>query len=260
MIFDLVTLTFQVVLLKKIVLDYDFWISGVTYCCYLHMVATGELCCLSDNSDYGYFQETSPFQSPFTTRMGMMGIRRTYFHFKLPGPQGGPSIVDAKLGNMFQSHNCLSFTPIIMKLHSQTAHESGMCSIDFGVKGSKVKVTMHWLLKMVLSHNYFPCTLHYEILHKNSPLVEDVPYWFQVKRSKVKVTMHWLPKIVLVHNINRFPFTPSITMKFHIQVQTPHKLRMCPIDVLVKRSKVKMHWLLKMVYNVCCIIAFPFHL
>ena len=36
--------------LKKIVLDYDFWIRGVTYCCYLHMVAAGELCCLSDNS------------------------------------------------------------------------------------------------------------------------------------------------------------------------------------------------------------------
>ena len=35
---------------KKIVLDYDFWIREVTYCCYLHMVAAGELCCLSDNS------------------------------------------------------------------------------------------------------------------------------------------------------------------------------------------------------------------
>ena len=38
--------------LKNFFLDYDFWISGVTYCCYLHMVAAGELCCLSDNSGY----------------------------------------------------------------------------------------------------------------------------------------------------------------------------------------------------------------
>ena len=38
--------------LKKIVLDFDFWIRRVTYCCYLHMVAAGELCCLSDNSCY----------------------------------------------------------------------------------------------------------------------------------------------------------------------------------------------------------------
>ena len=30
--------------LKKIVLG--FWIRGVTYCCYLHLVAASELCCL----------------------------------------------------------------------------------------------------------------------------------------------------------------------------------------------------------------------
>ena len=44
---DLVTLTSPgCSFLKKIVLDYDFWIRGVTHCCYLHMVAAGELCCL----------------------------------------------------------------------------------------------------------------------------------------------------------------------------------------------------------------------
>ena len=36
--------------LEKIVLDYDFLIRGVTYCCYLQMVAASELHCLSDNS------------------------------------------------------------------------------------------------------------------------------------------------------------------------------------------------------------------
>ena len=35
---------------------------------------------------------------------------------------------------------------------------------------------------------------------------------------------------------NSFPFTPII-MKLHIQ--TPHEARMCPIDIEVKRSKVK---------------------
>ena len=36
---------------KKNVVDYDFWLRGVTYCCYLHvhMVAAVKLCCLSDN-------------------------------------------------------------------------------------------------------------------------------------------------------------------------------------------------------------------
>ena len=41
------------------------------------------------------------------------------------------------------------FTPIIMKLHMQTPYEARMCPIDFEVKRSKVKVTMHKLLKMV---------------------------------------------------------------------------------------------------------------
>ena len=34
-----------------------------------------------------------------------------------------------------------------MKLQMQTPHESRMCPIDFEVKRSKVKVTMHKLLK-----------------------------------------------------------------------------------------------------------------
>ena len=44
------------------------------------------------------------------------------------------------------AHNCFPFTPIIMKLHTQTPHEARMCPIDFEVKRSKVKVTMHKLL------------------------------------------------------------------------------------------------------------------
>ena len=49
----------------------------------------------------------------------------------------------------FPAHNCFPFTPIIMKLHMQTPHEARMCPIDFEVKRSKLKVTMHKLLKMV---------------------------------------------------------------------------------------------------------------
>ena len=44
--------TFKSDLLKKNILDYDFWIRWVTYCCYLQIVAAGEPCCLSDNSGY----------------------------------------------------------------------------------------------------------------------------------------------------------------------------------------------------------------
>ena len=40
---------------RKIVLGYDFWIRRVTYCCYLHIVAAGELCCLSDILLFNYY-------------------------------------------------------------------------------------------------------------------------------------------------------------------------------------------------------------
>ena len=51
--------------------------------------------------------------------------------------------------NPFMSHNCFPFTPTIMTLHTRTLHELRMCPIDFRLKRSKVKVTMHWLLKKV---------------------------------------------------------------------------------------------------------------
>ena len=62
-------------------------------------------------------------------------------------PSVRPSVV--RIWVSFPAHNCFPFTPIIMKLHMQTPHESRMCPIDFEVKRSKVKVTMHKLLKMV---------------------------------------------------------------------------------------------------------------
>ena len=49
----------------------------------------------------------------------------------------------------FPVHNCFLFSPILMKLHMQSPHESSMCPLDFGVKRLKVKVTMQGLLKMV---------------------------------------------------------------------------------------------------------------
>ena len=64
-----------------------------------------------------------------------------------PCPSVRPSVCPAAFG--FPAHNCFPFTPIIMKLHMQTPHESRMCPIDFEVKRSKVKVTMHKLQKMV---------------------------------------------------------------------------------------------------------------
>ena len=52
-------------------------------------------------------------------------------------PSVRPSVCPAAFG--FPAHNCFPFTPIIMKLHMQTPHESRMCPIDFEVQRSKVK-------------------------------------------------------------------------------------------------------------------------
>ena len=68
-----------------------------------------------------------------------------------------PSVCPAAFG--FPAHNCFPFTHIIMKLHMQTPHEARMCTIDFEVKRSKVKVTMDKLLKMV-SGAYCMCTYY----------------------------------------------------------------------------------------------------
>ena len=72
----------------------------------------------------------------------------------------------------FMLHNWFPFTPIIMKLHTQTLHESRMCPIDFGVKRSKVKVTMHWLLQIVIGALLLSLyTYHLETSHTDSPWV-----------------------------------------------------------------------------------------
>ena len=75
----------------------------------------------------------------------------------------------------------------------QSPHELSMDPMDFGVKRSKVKVTMQGLLKRSLAHNCFPFTPIFMKLHMQSPheLILD-PMDFGVKRSKVKVTMQGL--------------------------------------------------------------------
>ena len=60
-----------------------------------------------------------------------------------PFPLSVRPSVDALLGKMVQSHNCFPFTPIIMKLHTQTPDERRMCTSDCLVQRSKVKVTIY---------------------------------------------------------------------------------------------------------------------
>ena len=65
------------------------------------------------------------------------------FIFGSKGQRSRSQCIDYR--KRFMSHNFFPFTPIIMKLHTQTPHESRICPTYFGVQRSKVKVTMHWL-------------------------------------------------------------------------------------------------------------------
>ena len=77
----------------------------------------------------------------------------------------------------FLAYNCFPFTPIFMKLHMQSPHESSMCPIKFRVKRSKVKVTMQGLLKMVSWALLLPLYTYLdETSHAVSPWVEYRPY------------------------------------------------------------------------------------
>ena len=77
----------------------------------------------------------------------------------------------------FLAHNCFPFTPIFMKLHMQSPHESSMDPMDFGVKRSKVKVTMQGLLKKVSGAKLLPLYTYVdETSHAVSPWVEYGPY------------------------------------------------------------------------------------
>ena len=77
----------------------------------------------------------------------------------------------------FLAHNCFPFTPILMKLHMQSPHESSINPMDFGVKRSKVKVTMQGLLKKVSCTLLLPLYTYLdETSHAVSPWVVYKPY------------------------------------------------------------------------------------
>ena len=97
----------------------------------------------------------------------------------------------------FPAHNCFPLTPIIMKLHIQTPHESRMCPIDFEVQRSRSQC-INYCENGFRRITAFP--LHRSIimkLHMQTPHEARMcPIDFEVKRSKIKVTMHKLLKMV----------------------------------------------------------------
>ena len=119
----------------------------------------------------------------------------------------------------FQAHNCFPFTPILMKLHMRSPHESSMCPMKFGVKRSKVRSQCKDYWKWFQAHNCFPFTPILMKLHMQSPHESSMdPMKFGVKRSKVKVTMQGLLKMVFRRitasplHLSSWNFTCSLPM------------------------------------------------
>ena len=93
------------------------------------------------------------------------------------------------------SHNSFPFTPIIMKLHTKTPLEWMVCPMGVGVKRSKVKVTMQWLLFLV-AHNCFPFTFAIIKLHAQIPCESRICLTdIGVKNVE---SVNWLPRGVFV--------------------------------------------------------------
>ena len=90
--------------------------------------------------------------------------------FDLLTPKSKGHILDSWGVNWFMSHNC--FLTIIMKLHTKTPNEWKMCPIDIRFKRWKVKLTMHWLLKMGFFGIY---TCNHQTLLTDSLWVQDCP-------------------------------------------------------------------------------------
>ena len=136
----------------------------------------------------------------------------------------------------FLVHNCFPFTPIFMKLHMQSPHESSMCPMKFRVKRSKgqghnARITENGFFRITTSPLHlslwnFTCSL---------PMSRVWTLWTlgsKGQRSRSQCKDYW--KRFLAHNC--FPFTP-IFMKLHMQ--SPHESSMDPMDFGVKRSKFK---------------------
>ena len=98
----------------------------------------------------------------------------------------------------FPAHNCFPFTPIIMKLHMQTPHESRMCPIRFEVKGqrSRSQCINYW--KWFPAHNYLLFTPVIMKLYMQTPHESRMcPIDFEVKgqrpRSQCINYWKWFP-------------------------------------------------------------------
>ena len=145
----------------------------------------------------------------------------------------------------FQTHiKCFLFTPIFMKLYTQTSHESRMSTLDFGVK-----VTVHWLLKIMVSvmvsGNVYLLSF-YMYCHET---LYSLPM-SQVFSSGQKVTGQGHSPLITEHGFRRItglPFHLSSWNFTHTHTLPMSQGCACTIDCGAKGSKVEItvHWLLK---------------
>ena len=135
----------------------------------------------------------------------------------------------------FLAHNCFPFTPIFMKLHMQSSHDSSIDPMDFGVKGQghNARITEKWFWRITAS----PLHLSWWNFTCSLPICRVWALWTlgsKGQRSRSQCKDYW--KWFLAHNC--FPFTP-IFMKLHMQ--SPHESSMCPMKYRVKGQRSRSH-------------------
>ena len=145
-------------------------------------------------------------------------------------------------------HNSFPFTSIITKLHTKTPMSRGCGLMILGSKGQRSRSQCIDCWKWLMLHNCFPFTFIIMKLHTKNPLEGMVwPYW--CRGQKVKGQGH---NTVITENCFCCIVALSSQLKsWNFTHRLPKMLRMCPIGVWFKRSKVKvtMQWLLKMVFG-----------
>ena len=117
----------------------------------------------------------------------------------------------------FPAHNCFRFTPILMKLHMQSPHESNMDPMYSGVKRSRSQCKDYW--KWFQAHNCFPFTPIFIKLHMQSPYesnMDPMKFWGQKVKGQghnARITENGFKRVTASPlHLSSWNFTCSLPM------------------------------------------------
>ena len=166
---------------------------------------------------------------------------------------------------MILVHNCFLFILIIMKLRTQTLHESRMCPMDFWGQRSRSQCIYNW--KWCMPHNYFaftPIIMRLDTKTRHESRMCPMDFRIQGQGHNALITENSICRIIAFllllsswNFIQRLPMRLGCALLISGSRGQGHNidnwkwfmLHNCFPFTPVKRSKVTMQWLLKIVYG-----------